>query len=72
MFFDFKIKKHKLNLKLLFTIVLTNFLIIEPLRVYAYENALFPIIDKFSPFVFNTVASDLEYQSVIMSYLQGY
>ena len=51
---------------------LLHFLIIEPIRVQVYKNVLYPIISTYSSYVFDLVEADLEYQGLIMNYLNNY
>ena len=37
-----------------------------------YENIFVPIISKYSSYIFEIVEADLEYQGLIMSYLNNY
>ena len=60
------------NLTILAFLTLTHFLIIEPIRVQIYKNVLFPIISKYSHYVFDLVGADFQYQIFIMHYFREY
>ena len=60
------------NLTILAFSTLTHFLIIEPIRVQIYKNVLFPIISKYSHYVFDLVGADFQYQIFIMYYFREY
>ena len=72
---QFLTDERKVYKKLITFLVLSfllNFLIIEPIRIQVYENILFPIISKYSPYVFNLIGVDLEYRGFIMNYFNQY
>ena len=60
------------NLIILTFSILTHFLIIEPIRVQIYKNVLFPIVNKYSHYIFDFVGADLQYQIFIMYYFREY
>ena len=72
---QFLTDERKVYKKLITFLVLSfllHFLIIEPIRIQVYDNILFPIIGKYSPYVFNLIGVDLEYRGFIMSYFNQY
>ena len=74
-FSHFLTDERKVYKKLITFLVLSfllHFLIIEPIRIQVYDNILFPIIGKYSPYVFNLIGVDLEYRGFIMSYFNQY